>query len=39
VPRADGGAPLSLDAERLAQADDDLLNLVVMNPQSAEILR
>jgi len=31
VPRADGGAPLSLDAERLAQADDDLLNLVVMN--------
>ena len=31
VPRADGGAPVTLDAERLAQGDDDLLNLVVVN--------
>ena len=31
VPRFDGGAPVMLDADRLAQADDELLNLVVMN--------
>jgi hypothetical protein len=30
VPRTDGGTPITLDAERLAQADDELLNLVVM---------
>jgi hypothetical protein len=30
MPRA-GAAPITLDAERLAQADDQLLNLVVIN--------
>jgi hypothetical protein len=30
VPRGDGGTPVTLDAERLAHADDELLNLVVM---------
>lgn len=30
LPQADGRAPVTLDAERLAQADDELLNLVVM---------
>jgi hypothetical protein len=29
LPQSDGGAPLTLDAERLAQADDELINLVV----------
>lgn len=31
LPRADGGAPITLDAARLAQAGDDLLNEIVMN--------
>jgi len=31
VPGTDGGAPVTLDSERLAQASDDLLNPVVMN--------
>jgi len=31
LPRSDGGAPVTLDAERLAQADDALLKLVVTN--------
>jgi hypothetical protein len=31
VPGPGGGAPVTLDAERLAEASDDLLNLVVMN--------
>ena len=31
VPGTDGAAPVTLDAERLARAGDDLLNEVVMN--------
>ena len=31
VPGKDGAAPVTLDAERLARGDDDLLNLVVIN--------
>ena len=30
LPQSDGGAPVTLDAERLAQGDDELLNQVVM---------
>ena len=30
LPRSDGGAPVALEAQQVAQADDELLNMVVM---------